>query len=316
MIDRVFLQRYEPNEENERFLYGFISYLKENNKSETTLNKYEGDIKNYIEYLNNIVVCNVLEVFEEDVEDYFFYLQKNGSGKDLILRRYSCISTFYNYLIEKKWLEENPLICLSKSIYDKRRLVLDEFSLKESYIRRLRKYMGEKGSTQITLYIELSISSGVRAQSIKHIKWEQIDLKNRKIVNVMEKKNSVVTLYFSERVKELIIKLKKEREEEGTAFEYVFRKIKVGTNAKKQKDEQITFKDLRRTVKMIQKLTNVKKELNLNVFRFTCGRLLVEGGMSIEDASFILNHKTDAGSVIYENADIERIIKLKDEIGV
>ena len=53
-----------------------------------------------------------------------------------------------------------------------------------------------------------------------------------------------------------------------------------------------------------------------NGFRFTCGNLLVNGGMTVEEASIVLNHRTDAGSVLYEQKNMELIISKKNKIGI
>ena len=45
-----------------------------------------------------------------------------------------------------------------------------------------------------------------RVNAIAHLRWEQIDLENRQCNDVLEKEQRYVTLYFSEKVKRLILR--------------------------------------------------------------------------------------------------------------
>ena len=54
------------------------------------------------------------------------------------------------------------------------------------------------------------------------------------------------------------------------------------------------------------------KDLTPSTLRFTCGHLLIKHGLSEEEASIILNHRTDAGTVLYEQRNIDSILEKKN----
>ena len=79
----------------------------------------------------------------------------------------------------------------------------------------IRKWLEKEDNIQLTTYFELSFDTMARVNAISSIRWEQIDFENFIIEDVLEKEQRLVTLYFGEKTKEILLKLKDEREKEG-----------------------------------------------------------------------------------------------------
>ena len=203
MIDRVFIKKYEPEEENLRLVQGYINKMSREGKSEKTLSSYDLDMRKFLEFLK-VRNLSIFDVHEEEVEEFFFECQKDGIGKGSIERRFSCVKRFYKHLIDGGWTQENPMKLLKRD--NQSNYVIDETYLTTEQVSLIRKHVTKNLSTQLCLYFELSISSGIKSYCLPSIKLSQIDLENQRINNVIENPTKVVTVYFSKRVKEIILK--------------------------------------------------------------------------------------------------------------
>lgn len=99
---------------------------------------------------------------------------------------------------------------------------MEQTYLTKEQFNKLKDKLRELGNLQLEVYARLSLSTMGRVNAISNITWEQIDFDARTINDVLEKEGKIVTLFFDEEVKELLIKLKKFRESKGIECAYVF----------------------------------------------------------------------------------------------
>ena len=151
-----------------------------------------------------------------------------------------------------------------------------------------------------------SLSTMARVTAVSSIKWEQIDFEERVVEDVLEKEGKIVTLYFSEEVKDLLLKLKAEREEKGIDSPYVFL-----TNYTEIK--QATVNTLFSWAKKCGKMIGIKT-LHPHDFRHSGSQLLSLNGCPIEKISELLNHSgLDVTKAHYLRQDKKKIREEKDK---
>lgn len=311
MIDRMFINGYEAKYENERHLKSYVLYLEKNKKSERTITSYFRDVTSLLKFLETRNL-RLVDLDEEDFEEFFFYLQENCYAKEHIRRIMACINTFYKFLLEYGWIEENPMQYVRKNRHLDYRM--DKTYLTLYQVDKFRKSVKRKQtSKQFETYVFLSISTGIKFTCIPTLKWSQVDFENRRIVDIVERPDKIITVYFSQYVKELLLELREEIKEGCSEYEYIFRSRFVTHNLTEYKP--ITLQQIRWFAVNLGKRVGIE-DFTPHGLRRTCGMLLREGGMSEADISYILNHKTDDTSKIYEQVDVKKIIKQKDEIGI
>lgn len=250
-------------------------------------------------------------VYEEELEEYFFHLQLSGCAKDTILRRFSAISSFYKHIIEQGWITENPIQILRKGHYDKKFIIEDNI-LTNKQLKQLRKVFDRRPNIQRIAYFELILSSGIRSQCLPDITWNQVDFDNNRIINVREKRDKVITVYFSERTKKYLLKLKELDEHQ---YEYVFKTYLRGSQQKKYGVKYFKLNsDMQKAyIDYYSECLGLDFLSTFNI-RATGARLLVKNGMKKKDVSLLFNHKTDAGSFLYKNFNIETLLEKKREV--
>ena len=161
-----------------------------------------------------------------------------------------------------------------------------------------RNWLEKEDNIQLTTYFELSFDTMARVNAISSIRWEQIDFENFIIEDVLEKEQRLVTLYFGERTKEILLKLKDEREKEGINSPFVF--ITRDGN-------QIGVNTLREWCTKIGKAIGVET-LHPHDFRHSSATLRKNAGMTLEDVSSLLSHQDTSTTLnFYIKADKKSI---------
>ncbi|ARF70777.1 recombinase XerD (plasmid) [Paenibacillus larvae subsp. pulvifaciens] len=291
----------------------FVS--KNMNLSEVSKKSYESDFNQWLVYImENYENVDLLSLDVEDtadmIEDYIAFCSSIlGNNERRIQRRMSSISSFYLNLKKKRKIESNPLDYLDRPKVGKgEKLQIKQTFLTKSQIEEIRKGLKQIGKTQLELYFELSLSTMARVNAISNIKLEQIDLKNRKINDVLEKEGYIVTLFPSERTVALIKKWIKERENEGIECKYLF-VVKHG--GKWKKVEKITLQQS--WIKQIGNIVSIP-ELHPHDLRHSGSNLLKDAGMTLEDISKLLNHKSTQTTIDhYLQVNYDKIAEAKSK---
>ena len=126
------------------------------------------------------------------------------------------------------------------------------------------------------------------------------------IANGLEKGDKVVDLFFNREVKELLIKLKEQRELNGIDTEYVFISKKNGEYRK------VVASTLGQWAKKIGIMIGLEHGLHCHDFRHSGATLLKNAGMPLEEVSTLLNHaSTDVTRKFYIKEDNKKLKQSK-----
>lgn len=291
----VFDKKHEDSisEENLKLLEKYEMDMEIRELSPKSIYNYKRDLIQFFSYIEkNQFGLSLIDITEDDVEEFIFYCKKQGNNTERIKRRLSSISAFYKYLRRKKIVKENPMEFIARP---KRGLpVVVQTYLTSEQVEDIRKWLEKEDNIQLTTYFELSFDTMARVNAISSIIWEQIDFENFIIEDVLEKEQRLVTLYFGERTKEILLKLKAEREQEGITSPFVF--ITRDGN-------QIGVNTLREWCTKIGKAIGVET-LHPHDFRHSSATLRKNAGMTLEDVSSFLQHgSTDITKRYYLKED-------------
>ena len=280
--------------------------------SPNTIDQYSSDLTQWFIYIyNNQGNQCITELTEDDLTEFFYYCKKEGNNSRRMKRRMSSISALYKYLQKKRLVKENPMMFIDRPQKDVD-VMTQTFLSKEQVeeMKRQLQLMVDENSKnlQLQVYALFSLSTMARVTAVSSIKWEQVDLEERVCNDVLEKEGKIVTLYFSEEVKQLLIKLKEYREENNiNDYGYVFMS---GDN---KPLDTCTFNDW---CKKIGRLINVPT-LHPHDFRHSGSQLLKLAGCPIEQISELLNHSSlDVTKKFYLRADKKKIREEKDKYDI
>lgn len=274
--------------------------------SAKTIYQYKRDIFQWFAYLvENQFNPSIKDVTEDDIEEFIFWCKNNGNNTERIKRRLSAISSFYIFLRRKRIANENPCEFI---VRPKKGLpVVPQTYLTLNQYNDMIKALEENGDLQLLVYAVISIDTMARVNAISNITWEQIDFDERTINDVLEKEGYIVTLYFGNKSKELLLELKKQRKEEKNESPYVFLNVD---------GSQVTSHVLFDWCKKIGQMIGVSS-LHPHDFRHSGSQLMNLNGAPIELISELLNHKSvDVTRNHYLQANKKKVQEQKDKFMV
>lgn len=275
--------------------------------SQNTIDAYENDLHQWFIYiLDNQFNQKVTELTEDDITEFFYYCKMQGNNTNRMKRRMSSIAAFYKFLRKKKLIVENPTEFLDRP---KNGLpITTQTFLTKEQVTQLREKLAEYGNLQVQTYVLFSLSTMARVNAVAHIRWDMIDFENRMVNNVLEKEGKIVDLFFSEEVKDLLLRLQADRKEKGIDdFGWVF------YTYRSDETKPVSKSTLNDWCKLAGNLIGVET-LHPHDFRHSGATLLKNAGMPLEDISSLLSHSgTDVTRKFYIKEDTSRISKLKDQ---
>lgn len=294
------------NKVNMKLLQKYLRDMEMRELSPKTIYSYKRDLIAWFKYLV-IEQYNpsILDLDEDDVEEFIYSCKIEGNNTERIRRRIASLSAFYKFLRRKRLLKENPMEFV---VRPKKGLpvVVQTFLTKDQY-ELMKTKLKEHGDLQLYTYAIFSISTMARVNAISNITWNQIDFENRTVDDVLEKEGKIVNLYFSQEVKEILLKLKEEREKESINCDYVFVSKYDG------KWDKVSSDTLGRWTKKIGEMIGVLT-LHPHDFRHSGSQLLALSGMKIETISSLLNHSgLDVTKNHYLKEDKKKMQQEKDK---
>lgn len=299
------------NEETLKCWKKYQQYMSVRELSEKTIYNYNNDLIGwFIFILDEQFNQSILNLDEDDILEFITFAKNSGNNTERIKRRLSSISAFYKFLKRKKILVgDNPVEYIERP--KKGLPVVEQTFLTQEQVDLMRQKLKELGDIQLETYVELSLSTMARVNAVAHLRWEQIDLKNRVCNDVLEKEQKYVTLFFSERVKELLIKLKSYRDMHNIEdYGWVWRTPYTNEN------DCVSNGTLSGWCSKIGKMINVPS-LHCHDLRHSGSQLLSLQGMALEDISTLLNHaSTEVTKKHYLQKNNKKISELKDRFEI
>lgn len=275
--------------------------------SKNTIDQYNSDLLQWFVFMHdNQFNLSVLEATDEDLEEYFYWRKQKGNNVNRQKRVMSSISAFYKFLRKKKLIKESPTEFLERP--KQGQPIIKQTFLTIDQVNELRKKLEEHGDIQLQTYILFGLSTMARVNAMSHLKQEQIDFEERTCNDVLEKEGKIVTLYFSEEVKGLLLKLKKYREDNNIEdYGWVWKT--TSTN----QDNCISNGTLNEWCKKAGNMIGVPT-LHDHDLRHSGSNILKEIGMEIQDIAELLHHESTETTVKhYLSVNRKKIKENKDK---
>lgn len=291
------------NPENIKFLQKYERDMEMRELSPKSIYSYMCDIKAWFRYLYlEQFNPSVVDLTEDDIEEHIFYCKKQGNNTERTKRRMASLSAFYKFLRKKKLIKDNPMEFIDRP--KKGLPVVVQTFLTEGQIKLMREKLEEYGDLQLKTFTLFALSTMARVNALSNVTWKQLDFENRTVDDVLEKEGKIVTLFFSKEVKELLLKLKEQREKDNIINDYVFLNFH---------NNQASTNVLTDWTKQVGEMIGVP-ELHCHDFRHSGATLLKNRGMTLEEVSTLLNHSgIDVTRKFYIKEDKTKIGKNKDK---
>lgn len=278
----------------EELIESYILYLK-NTKglSYNTLEAYKRDILQFNKYLDVNGSIQLLEANKTHIITYLMYLQKNNRAATTINRTLSSLRCFFQYLLNKKLVNEDPTFNLQGTQYTNEHpdiLTPEEVDIFLS-IPICDNYKGARDKAML----ELLYGTGMRVSELVSLDIEDVNFD----IGYVEIRNSE----FEERV----IPIGK------IAFNSLKSYIKSFRHkVLKNKGERALFLNYRgkrltrqgfwKIVKYYTQKSNINKNITPQILRHSFAVHLLQNGANIKAVQEILGHSNTSTTNFYLNA--------------
>lgn len=153
----------------------FIDYLKnQKRKAENTLIAYERDLNAFEKYLAGRGIDGLEKCTDNDAISYVLQLSSENKSKPTINRKVSALRTYYDYLIGKGVMSENPFTRIKAVKSDKRQI--DFLTIEEA--AELMTLPGDdaKGLRDKAL-LEFMYGTGARVTEVVRLRFSDVNLR-------------------------------------------------------------------------------------------------------------------------------------------
>ena len=154
---------------------GFIDYMKnEKRKAANTLIAYERDLKAFEKFLAGRGTDSLEKCTDNDAISYVLQLSNENKSKPTINRKVSALRVYYEYLINKGAISENPFTRIKAIKTDKRQI--DYLTIEEA--GKLMDLPGDdaKGLRDKAL-LEFMYGTGARVTEVVRLRFSDINLR-------------------------------------------------------------------------------------------------------------------------------------------
>lgn len=279
----------------------FLEHLKlDLNYSEKTVLSYRQDIESFYNFIFSQGV-DIAQVDIQIIRNYLSSQMDEGKTKVTCCRRLAALRHFFNFLVRKKYIEENLFLCVNapkkeikypealyleqiEDLFKKNRERTDEFMLRDQAI------------------IELLYASGVRVSELVKIKLQDIQMRDRTIKVFGKGRKERIVIFSKSCQQTLMDYLKNSRDGilANNKFDFNVEYLFLNSFGKK-----LTTRGVEYILKEIQDKAGVELGLYPHLLRHTFATHLLEGGADLRVIQELLGHESINTTQVYTHVTEE-----------
>lgn len=280
----------------------FYNWLDARDKSFTTMNNY---INHVVEFMNFFTKGKKDDEFykkvkDSDIEKYMTSIRRknvNGEeirmGDDIRATKWSSLSTFFKFLSQKHYIEENPMLLTERpKIKTEHTITYMTPQEIESVFKRINEEARQMVKNRDACIIALGLGTGLRVSAIVNINVEDIDFVTNTI-KVIEKGNKTREIHFANNLRNILLVWLKDRE-------IYFDGKETGPLFLSQLKSRMSSDSVERLVKKYT--DHLPKKITPHKLRSSAAMNLHGAGVDILTIASILGHENVATTQRYTKA--------------
>jgi len=277
---------------SDKIVGDYLDYMKNEKKlRENTLEAYIRDILQFKEYLQENKISSFKDTTKTTIITYLMNLQKKGKSTSTISRNLASIRCFFQYLLNRNILDEDPTLNLKSPKAEKRIpsiLTMEEVNLLLSQPNP-KDFKGARDKAML----ELLYATGLRVSEIISLNMDDINLdasilivrddNNQRVIPIGRKALKALAYYISNYRSNI-----EEGKEEPLFLNY--------------SGKRLTRQGFWKIIKQYTKKANINKDITPQTLRHSFAVHLIENGADIKTVQEILGHSDISTTQIYSFA--------------
>lgn len=284
-----------PKDE-ETVLKQFLDYLRiERGMSENTLDAYWRDIRQYLNFLNDIGF-KFSRVEPMTLSPFFEKLREKGRDSSTIARKVSSIRSFYRFLLQEERIDADPTINL---ILPKRAHKLPNVLTQEEVFKLVEapdqsRFLGRRNRAML----ELLYAAGLRVSELISAKLEHFSFSTATLrcFGKRQKWRIVPIGNYALKAIKQYVEEERPRLTKGKAIDYLFLS---------QRGNRLTRMGFWKILKKYARMSGLGGKVTPHTLRHSFATHLLEGGADLRAVQELLGHQSISTTQIYTKVDIE-----------
>lgn len=282
------------------FVAKFLTYLeKEKRYSSHTIISYTTDLKQFSLFVEQELERDIdcpSNIDFKDVRKWVVALMNNGISARTIVRKLSCLKSFFKFLVKRNDIDANPLQKLKSPKVPKNLPSYIEESKLDELFHDVSFEVSFEGGRDKTLLM-LLYATGIRLSEVINLKIVDVDFHKSSLL-VLGKRNK-------ERIVPLVDSVKEQLK--------IYMRSGELTNAKylfvNQKSEQLYSKLVYRLVYKYLGMVTTQGYKGPHVLRHSFATHLSNNGADLMAIKELLGHESLAATQVYTHNSVEKLKK-------
>ncbi len=285
---------------SDRIMVDYLEYIKNEKKLRSnTLEAYIRDILQFKEYLIEHDIKEYKETTKTIIITYLMNLQKNGKATSTISRNLASIRCFFQYLLNKNMVNEDPTLNLKSPKTEKKIpsiLTTEEVNLLLSQPKS-NNFKGARDKAML----ELLYAAGLRVSEIISLNIGDIDLELG-LITVKESDNNQRVIPVGTLALEAL-----------NLYMDTYRPSELGDNNEPLfinfSGSRLTRQGFWKIIKQYTKKSNIDKTITPHTLRHSFAVHLIENGADIKTVQEMLGHSDISTTNIYSFASDDKELR-------
>jgi len=272
------------------YMNEFQQYLADaKHASGNTISSYMCDIKQFLNYLAEIGIPEILNVKKEDIERYVDWEKKSGKSNATISRSIASLKALYNYIILQGELSENPLtnVVTAKAVKKLPQILTNhevELLLEQPVCTDMKGYRDKA-------MLELLYATGMRVSELISLNKEDLNLATG-LINCHNGDKARVIPIYPAAIKALSEYLDMARQQMlALPSERALFVNMAG--------ERMSRQGFWKIVKHYQEKAHIEKDITPHTLRHSFAAHLLENGADLHSLQEMLGHADISSTQVY-----------------
>lgn len=278
-----------------KYLEQYLHYLKyEKNYSSDTINSYEEDILEYLDFLDDYGL-SILHVKYDDIRGFLKMLGNKKNKASTLARKISSLRGFYKFLINNNYTSSNPFSLVKTPKKEKKLPRFFYYNEIEQLFEAidLSSSLGQRDRA----ILEILYATGVRVSELVNIKIGDITGMEIKVLGKGSKERIVQFGDYAKEALELYLE-NGYRALNVKNSDYLF----LNSNGGK-----LTTRGIRYILDKVIVKTSINKKISPHMLRHSFATHLLNEGCDILSVQELLGHESLSTTAIYTHVTTDRL---------
>lgn len=285
----------------------FLTYLQsECNRSQLTSQTYQTCLEEFEHYIKGRDdALDWVNIDQDVVRDWMVDLMERGNTPRTICKKLSALKTFYRFLLQRGWVEVNPVHALQGPKQDKPLPVF----VREAEMNELldgNYFENNLKGRQDRLVLLILYSTGIRRSELSELDWADVDLAQRQL-KVTGKRNKQRIVPFGKELHDAIAEYALQMQALDKEYDEQALLVNLRTG------RRITGGQIYQTVKYYLSFVTTLKKRSPHVLRHTFATTMLNNEANLQSVKELLGHENLATTEVYTHTTFEELRKMYNQ---